>query len=151
LENVGVLWLSVEDLAAQTAFYRDVIGLPLADEDDRPRPITQSAESYQLTVASEDADPTPDTVIAPRAVVFFTQGTRLALTGGGKTLEDKAERVWGKDTHFMGGFQAYRPLELAERLKSAGVKVEGTFYNENIGRVSFRFTDPEGNTWKVTD
>jgi predicted enzyme related to lactoylglutathione lyase len=151
LEKLGVLWLAAEDLEAQTAFYRDVIGLPLTDLDERPRPITLEAEKQQVETGFENIASAPENIIKPRSAIFFAQGTRLAITGGGKTLEDKAERGWGKETHFLGGFQAYKPLELLERLKNAGVKVEGPFYNENVGRVSFRFTDPEGNSWKVTD
>jgi catechol 2,3-dioxygenase-like lactoylglutathione lyase family enzyme len=150
LANLGVLWLAAEDLEAQTAFYRDVIGLPLLDLDNRPRPLTEHAAQQQAETEPISGEP-PVSLDKPRSAVFFPQGTRLAITGGGKTLEDRAERVWGKDTHFMGGFQAHRAQDFAEKLKSAGVKVDGTFYNEANGRVSFRFTDPEGNVWKVTD
>ena len=47
--RLATLWLSVEDLPAQIAFYRDVIGLPLVDEDTRPRPITLEAERERQT------------------------------------------------------------------------------------------------------
>ncbi len=173
--QIGALWLAAEDFPAQLAFYRDVIGLPLVSQPTMPRPITLEAELYQqenppdLTPTSPDEGPAlePGATVATMdeavtlGAVFFNDGARLALSPGGKRLEDGAERVWGRDTAFLPGFQTNNLAGLVARLSAAGVKIDGPFpyYRTPSARpnprqtptnsTAIRFTDPEGNVWQV--
>jgi catechol 2,3-dioxygenase-like lactoylglutathione lyase family enzyme len=177
LRRIGAVWLAAEDLEAQITFYKDVLGLPLSDKDDRPRPITEQAEHQQADAelaegANLEFEPEPaadnfsppspteacDEIVTLKegtSVTFFNSGARLALTGGGHRLEGGKERQWGRDTSFMLGFQTNDLNGMAERLRQAGVRIQGPDYLNRYStlhrnRAAIRFTDPEGNTWQIT-
>jgi catechol 2,3-dioxygenase-like lactoylglutathione lyase family enzyme len=178
LRRIGAVWLAVEDIYKQVPFYRDVLGLPLADLNNRARPITQAAERSQAEedeiaehgggvepefqtvdtsplprpVFSADADTTDNNL--SDAVTFFDTGARLVLTTGGHRVEGRKEKQWGIDTPFMLGFQTNNLSAFVQRLQQAGVKVQGPFrFNADLApnrlQQAIRFTDPEGNTWQI--
>jgi catechol 2,3-dioxygenase-like lactoylglutathione lyase family enzyme len=165
--RIGALWLAAEDFPAQVAFYRDVLGLPLVAQPDNPAPITLEAELYQqenplITLDNppvEDAAGVQPETPRPLEAVFFAQGVRLALSPGGRRLENGAERVWGQDTAFLPGFQTNNLPGLVARLQAAGVKTSSPFpHYRTPSRLdprqpqttqAIRFSDPEGNPWQV--
>lgn len=172
--RLASLWLAVEDLAAQIEFYQHVLGLPLVDEDTRPRPITENAERELRDEPPAEGEPSPLPELpqvrfdpnglelpdhAASGAVFFNQGVRLALTSGGQRLEDGAERVWGRDTAFLPGLQTNDLTGYATRLRQAGLEITGPFpyYHNQANRdprqsapsQAIRFTDPEGHRWQV--
>lgn len=179
LRRIGALWLAVEDLPAQIAFYRDVLGLPLSDLGNRPRPITeygqcQRQEEDRLPVEaggeagieldfSKD-EPLPEPVFSAdtsldepgNGATFFDEGVRLALTPGGHRPQTGHEKQWGLDTSFMLGFQTNNLSGMAEKLKQAGVRVSQPFRfihsaATNRAQQAIRFTDPEGNVWQIIE
>ena len=165
LSQLGALWLSVEDLGAAEAFYAEVLGLPLADEANRPRPITLSAEQYQQENLAEEPEPDGETTspavqtaLSPTGALFFREGVRLALSPGGRRLEDGQDRVWGQDTAFLPGLLTPDLNGLCARLKAAGRPFSGPFSHysnqsrqpNHHGR-AIRFTDPEGHPWQAFD
>ena len=180
LRKIGAVWLGVEDLPGQVAFYRDVLGLPLTDLGNRPRPITEMAEQQQAEeakVAETEAD-LPESEAAPEIVTplpqpvynaevgnseeigsgatFFDEGARLVLTEGGHKLENGFEKQWGRDTPLMLGFKANNLSGLIEKLREQEVTLQGPFQVARLSNASrqkqaIRFTDPEGNVWQVTE
>ncbi len=180
---IGSLWLSVEDYPAQLIFYRDTLGLPLVDEGPHVRPITLEAERFQaenplerVILPASPNDPSVSPNLAEGAeveaesgslsdgnpgsgAVFFAEGVRLALSPGGKRLEGGAERVWGRDTAFLPGFQTNNLNGLVERLRAAGVRTTEPFpfartldtreLRSFTTRRAVRFSDPEGHVWQV--
>lgn len=182
LRRIGAVWLAAEDLLSQVAFYRDVLGLPLSDLGNRPRPITENAERHQQ---SEEPEPPEETVVEQavpetmadatdstgeeakpypdcpakeirEGATFFESGARLVLTEGGHRLENGGEKQWGHDSPFMLGFQTNDLAGMAEKLRQAGVRLSdpqafrrSASYNHPTR--SFRFTDPEGNVWQISE
>ena len=161
--GIGALWLSVEDFAAQTAFYRDVLGLEEINEGKYVPPITEAAERYNaqnpviLPATSSLQTQTP--AATPTGMVFRAGAIRLALSPGGQRLEDGRERVWGKDTAFLPGFQTNDLKGFTRRLHEAGVNTTGPypfFYVNFAPRgpqrragSALRFFDPEGHPLQV--
>jgi|GEM_PF-2545064 len=156
LSYLGVLWLAVEDLEAQVKFYQEVLGLPLTDRGGTERPVTERAEKEFQNVAENEDNNKVETATLEQSpmpdmgAVFFEEGARLALTSGGKRLEDGAARVWGKDTAFQLGFRAINLKALAQHLTEHKVPISGP-YGDNKSGYWLHFTDPEGNTWRVTE
>ncbi len=160
---VGTLWLSVEDFAAQVAFYRDILGLEEVNKGDYIPPITEAAESYNaanpIILPATSATQTPNAPTLPTGTVFQAGAIRLALSPGGQRLENNQERVWGKDTAFLPGFQTNDLTGFARRLDEAGVKTSGPysfFYVNSSPRgpqrragAALRFFDPEGHPLQV--
>lgn len=166
--KLTALWLACADFEAQVTFYRDVLGLPLAERDATLRPITAAAEQYHadvpeipddaLQVEPEYAEIAAQPVILQGAV-FFGKGTRLALSPGGTRLPNNAPRVWGKDTAFLPGLLTDDFDGFARKLTDAGITVSSTYRHiaTSVGRDprlpvptrAFRFYDPEGQPWQV--
>ncbi len=156
LNYLGVLWLAAEDLAAQIKFYQEVLGLPLTDRGGTERPVTERAEKEFQNVEETESDSISeiatleDSPMPDMGAVFFEEGARLALTSGGKRLENGAARIWGKDTAFQIGFRAVNLQALAQHLAQHKVPVNGP-HGDNRSGYWLYFTDPEGNTWRVTE
>ncbi len=167
LRRIGAVWLAAEDLPAQVAFYRDVLGLPLSDLGNRPRPITEYAEREQATTEADlsefeqntadvQAENQPESTSTEihEGATFFEQGARLVLSSGGHRLEGGHERQWGRDTSFMPGFQTNDLKGMAEKLRQAGVKLaapDRTSRSLSRHRSFIRFTDPEGNICQISE
>jgi catechol 2,3-dioxygenase-like lactoylglutathione lyase family enzyme len=169
---INALWLSVEDFPAQVAFYRDVLGLPLVAQPTQPRPITREAELYhqENPISSPDqVEFSEDGKVAETSsleAIFFAEGAQLALSPGGKRLENGRERIWGRDTAFMPGLQTTHLADMVARLHAAGIETSGPYSHIGSKTVNgrkptranpalphvtqaFRFTDPEGNPWQI--
>jgi catechol 2,3-dioxygenase-like lactoylglutathione lyase family enzyme len=146
---ISALWLSVEDFAAQVSFYQEVLGLKLINRGDYSPPITERAERYQQAnplIQPAGSPPGVDGLTWPPAAngaVFQAGEMKLALSPGGQILESGQERVWGKDTAFLPGFQTTSLSGFAGRLREAGIKTTGPhpFFYVN--------TDPKGPRWQA--
>ncbi len=162
---ISALWLSVEDFTAQVNFYRETLGLKLINRGDYSPPITERAERYQQAnplIQPARTPPEAAHLIRPPAAngaVFQAGEIKLALSPGGQKLEGGQERVWGKDTAFLPGFQTTSLSGFARRLDQAGIKTSGPypfFYvNSNSqgprwqAGSALRFFDPEGHPLQV--
>lgn len=164
LPGIGALWLSVEDFAAQVAFYRDILGLEEINEGNYHPPITEAAERYNaqnpvINPATSTTEPGGSQTALPTGAVFQAGDIRLALSPGGQRLEDNRERVWGQDTAFLPGFQTNNLTGFSRRLNEAGIQTTGPypfFYVNPTPRgpqrrpgTALRFFDPEGHPLQV--
>lgn len=163
LPGIGAVWLSVEDFAAQVAFYRDVLGLEEINEGNYVPPITEAAEHYNAShpviLPATSNREKPESPHLPTGAVFRAGAVRLALSPGGQRLEDGRARVWGQDTAFLPGFQTNDLNGFARRLEGAGIPTTGPypFYYVNsmprgpqrLAGSALRFVDPEGHPLQV--
>ncbi|NWJ44699.1 MAG: VOC family protein [Chloroflexi bacterium] len=148
-EHLGVLWLAVADLEAQLRFYRDLLGLPLVDLGGGVRPITERAEKVWQENGSKP-ELQQESENSGMGAVFFSEGTRLALSPGGIKPDEHRARVWGKDTPFQIGFRATGLKELAHIFSARGVSFSGPHEDSDIG-IWISITDPEGNISRVIE
>lgn len=121
LDRVEVITLFVDDLAATTAFYRDVLGLPLIHSDDNSAVLELANVWINLLRAAE----------APKLVEPVTVAGREA---GARSLF--TIRVTDVDATCA---------ELARH----GVPLLNGPIDRPWGRRTAAFTDPAGNVWEI--
>jgi catechol 2,3-dioxygenase-like lactoylglutathione lyase family enzyme len=121
LNELQVITFFVEDLPAAKAFYRDVFGLQVFNEDDDGALVKMQNLLINLLVVSEAPE-----LIEPKAVASPAAGTRLLLT-----IEvDDVDQVCAE-------------------LDKHGVKLLNGPIDRPWGRRTAAFPDPAGNVWEV--
>ena len=121
LDRIEVITLFVDDLAATTAFYRDVLGLPLIHSDDNSAVLELANVWINLLRAAE----------APKLVEPVTVAGRGA---GARSLF--TIRVTDVDA-------------MCAELARHGVSLLNGPVDRPWGRRTAAFTDPAGNAWEV--
>jgi len=125
--------LAVRDLAAMTAFYRDVFGLPVSLEDPRRGRTHFRVGRGQLILAraEAEADASPDWPGLPPAL----------LTSGDRRGSTPARHG---PIHFAIEVEPAGFVRRGEELRAAGHDVRGPFRWPG-GQRSIYLRDPEGN------
>jgi catechol 2,3-dioxygenase-like lactoylglutathione lyase family enzyme len=121
LNELEVITLFVEDLAATRAFYTDVFGLEVIYEDDESAVVKFKNVLINLLVASEAHD-----LIAPAPVAAAGTGARALLT----------IKVNDVDA-------------VVAELEEHGVTLINGSVDQPWGRRTAAFADPAGNVWEI--
>jgi lactoylglutathione lyase len=121
LDELAVITLFVEDLAACKQFYITVLGLEIVYEDAESAVVQMKNLMINLLVANE-----APTLIEPAAVGQVTSGVRALYT---INVED-----------------AYAT---ASELKRKGVAILNGPIDRPWGRRTAAFADPAGNVWEI--
>lgn len=121
LRTVGAITLFAEDLAATTAFYREVFGLAPVYEDDSSAVV----DLGNLLVNLLDATQAPG-LVGPGAVAPPGSGARFQLT------------IWLDDVDAV-----------CAELRSRGVTLINGPMDRPWGQRTALFADPAGHLWEV--
>ena len=121
LDRLEVITLFVDDLAAATAFYRDVLGLPLVHSDDNSAVVELANTMINLLRATE-----APRLVEPVAVGGRDAGPRMIFT----------IRVTDVDA-------------TCAELERHGVSLLNGPIDRPWGRRTAAFADPAGNVWEV--
>ena len=121
LNQVEVITIFVEDLAATRAFYENVFGLEVVYADEASAVVR--LENFMINILRAER---ATTLIEPRAVAGAEAGARLLLT---IAVED------ANAVH--------------EELKQHGVTILNGPTDRPWGRRTVAFADPAGNVWEA--
>ena len=121
LNNLEVITIFVEDLAATRAFYEDVFGLEVVWSDENSAVVR--LENLMINILRAER---AETLVEPQPVAAPGGGPRLLLT---IAVED-ADAVH-------------------EQLKQHGVTILNGPTDRPWGRRTLAFADPAGNVWEA--
>jgi lactoylglutathione lyase len=121
LKSVGAITLFVEDLARSRSFYQEVFGLQVIYEDD-----SSTAFDFGNTIINLLDLPSARDLIQPGAVASRESGSRLQLT------------IWVDDADAVCAV-----------LDQHGVMLLNGPTNQEWGKRTACFADPDGNIWEI--
>lgn len=121
LQSVGAITLFVDDLERSRSFYQDVFGLRVIYEDE-----SSTAFDFGNTIINLLDLPSAHDLIRPRAVARPESGSRFQLT------------IWVDDADAVCAF-----------LDDRGVTLLNGPTNQEWGKRTACFADPDGNVWEI--